>query len=121
MNKKEFNNLSKLYSPLITRIINDNVRFYRFKKTIKWCFVYKEELSLMAETDRKTNIISFNLNAINYSYLTDHIMDIEYYALHEIRRVFQHLIISSNISGTEKYFSGYYFENNEYYIISIKY
>lgn len=101
MNKEEFNHLSELYSPLITKIINNNTRFYGFKEKIIWCFVYREEISIMAETNRETNIISFNVNAVNYAFLSGHRMDVEYYALHEIRHVFQHIVIKDYKEGKD--------------------
>ena len=101
MTEEEFDKLSNLYSPLITKIINSNARFYGFNEKIRWCFTYKKEISIMAETDRKTNVISFNVNAINYSYLTGHVMDVEYYVLHEIRHIFQHIIIKDYVEGKD--------------------
>lgn len=101
MTEEEFDKLSNLYSPLITKIINSNARFYGFNEKIRWCFTFKKEKSIMAETDRKTNIISFNINAINYSYLTGHVMDVEYYALHEIRHIFQHIVIKDYEEGKD--------------------
>lgn len=101
MTEEEFDKLSNLYSPLITKIINSNALFYGFNEKIRWCFTYKKKISIMAETDRKTNIISFNVNAINYSHLTGHVMDIEYYALHEIRHIFQHIVVKDYEEGKD--------------------
>lgn len=82
------------YSKIIAKFIIDNVRFFRFSETIKWQFVKNPDISIIASVNRSTNVISVNYNSVDYAYKTNDLMTIEYFLLHEIRHVFQHLIIS---------------------------
>ena len=94
MEKEELELLSKAYAPIIDRIIKDNVRFYRFERTIYWRFTYDERDSIMATTNRNNNVISINLKSVMRAYAEKDLKTIEYFLLHEIRHVFQHLIIA---------------------------
>lgn len=99
MDKLEVEFLLKVYSPAITKIIKDNVKFYRFSETIKWHFCCLEDISIFANCDRKTKNISINLNAVYDSYLNNDKNTIEYFILHEIRHIFQNLMIKDYIKG----------------------
>lgn len=99
MEKEEIELLSKSYAPIVERLINSNVRYYRFKETIRWCFGYDEEMSIMASCNRKTNVITINLKAFMNAYLSKDMMTIEYYLLHEIRHVFQHIVMKDFEEG----------------------
>lgn len=99
MNKEYIKELEQLYSPIIEDIIRENANFYQFNRTIKWQFDYDENLSIMATCNRKTNVITININSVNKAYLEGNLHDVEYIILHEIRHVFQHLIISDFKKG----------------------
>ena len=101
MDKMDFDSLSKTFSPIIEKLITDNVRFFRFKETIKWCFEDDDDISIMAACNRKTNVISLNINSVVYSFNKGDLKTIEYYLLHEIRHVFQHLVINDYKKGLE--------------------
>ena len=101
MEKGEFELFSKAYEPIITKLISENIKFYRFHETIKWCFYYDENMAIMATCDRNTNVININLKSFMYAYLSRDLYTIEYYLLHEIRHVFQHLIILDYKNGKE--------------------
>lgn len=45
LDKETFECLQKIYSPVISSIINSNKRFYRTNQTIKWQFGYDEKVA----------------------------------------------------------------------------
>lgn len=94
MNEKTFKKLCEKYSQMITKIINDNAQFYFFNQTIKWKFVYDENIKLFANCSIKTNILSVNVAAIDNSFKSKEFLVIEYFLLHEIRHIYQHIEIS---------------------------
>ena len=81
------------YSPFISGIINSNVKFYRTNRTIQWRFGYDERVAIFAWCDRKTNIITVNIAAVDFSFQQNEPLHIEYFLLHEIRHIYQHLEI----------------------------
>lgn len=93
MDKETFENLQRYYYPLISRIIDSNIRFYRTKQTIRWQFGYDERVAIFAACDRKTNIITVNIAAVDFSFQQNEPLNIEYFLLHEIRHIYQHLEI----------------------------
>lgn len=97
----EFDLLCKEYAPIIKDLINKNVAFYRFKETIKWCFGLDEDISIVGSCNRKTDVITINLNAVIKAYIDKDLKTIEYFLLHEIRHVYQHLIIKDYESGLD--------------------
>lgn len=101
LNKEEIAELPKLYESIINKLISNNVEFYRFSETIKWCFGFDDKTSIVAETNRKNNVITINIKAFMRSLFEDNLITIEYFLLHEIRHVFQHLIISDFESGLD--------------------
>lgn len=92
MTENEFNRYCKLYSKLITSFIDCNTRFYGFKQTIRWCFAKYEDISIFA-TCGEDNVIRINLLSVIESYSIGNLKQIEYFLLHEIRHLFQNLII----------------------------
>lgn len=101
MNKEYFELLRKAYAPIVNDIINKNVRFYRFNETIRWCFGFDEDISIIATCNRKTNVITINLNSFMKAYIEHDLKTIEYYLLHEIRHIFQHEIIKDFKEGLD--------------------
>ena len=89
----ELNEFARLYGPLIDQMIQDNQRFYDFSNTIRWKFIYDERIANVASCDRETNIISINICSVCYAVSTCDMETIEYYLLHEIRHMYQHLVI----------------------------
>lgn len=92
MDDNELELLSKAYGPIINRIIEDDVKFFMFQKTIKWSFNYVDESAVIAAVG-KDNIIKINLFSVMNYYMSGDLYTVEYYLLHEIRHIFQHLII----------------------------
>lgn len=92
--KELFECLQQQYSPIISDIINSNVRFYRTNQTIQWRFGYDERVAIFAWCDRKTNIVTVNIAAVDFSFQQNEPLHIEYFLLHEIRHIYQHLEIA---------------------------
>lgn len=102
MDKQLFKELGIRYAPLITSIINDNVRFFRFRETIKWQFGFDEHIAIFACCDRKTKILTINIAAVDYALRINEPLHIEYFLLHEIRHIYQYIEIDdykNNISA----------------------
>ena len=91
--KELFERLQQQYSSIISNIIKSNVRFYRTNQTIKWRFGYDERVAIFAWCDRKTNIVTVNIAAVDFSIQQNEPLNIEYFLLHEIRHIYQHLEI----------------------------
>ena len=101
MEKERFESLANKYSPLIKNLIDSNVRFYSFNQTIKWQFGYDDDISIVAVCNKETNIITINIKAVENADIKQNIKEIEYYLLHEIRHIFQHLMIADYNSGIQ--------------------
>ena len=93
MDKELFDGLRSRYSSAISHIINQNARFYRTNQTIRWQFGFDERVAIFASCDRKTNIITVNIAAVDFSIQQNEPLHIEYFLLHEIRHIFQHMEI----------------------------
>lgn len=91
------------YKDLVNNIIKENRKFFGFSETIKWSFGYDEDLSVTATCNRNTNLITINVLAFEKSLREDNLMTIEYFLLHEIRHMFQHLIIEDYKNKKEIY------------------
>ena len=91
--KELFERLQQQYSPIISDIMNSNVRFYRTNQTIRWGFGYNERVAIFAWCNRKTNIVTVNIAAVDSALQQNEPLDIEYFLLHEIRHIYQHLEI----------------------------
>jgi len=56
-------------------------------------------LLLWGACDKTNNSVSLNLKAVIYAYENDTFQDVEYYAIHEIRHIFQHMKINELDEG----------------------
>ena len=102
IDKNEFNMLSKAYAPIVKNLIESNSRFYRFNEKIIWGFGYDDNLAIMGTCNRKDNIVHLNLYSFMDAYLNKKdLKDIEYFLLHEIRHIFQNLIIKDYLNGKD--------------------
>ena len=102
MDKQLFEELRIRYAPIITSIINDNVKYFRFRETIKWQFGFDERVAIVACCNRKTNILTINIGAVDFALRINEPLQIEYFLLHEIRHIYQHKEIDdykNNISA----------------------
>ncbi len=93
MDKITFEYLQKRYSLIISNIINLNIKFYRINQPIRWQFGFDERVAIFAWCNRKTNIVTVNIAAVDFSFRQSEPLHIEYFLLHEIRHIYQHLEI----------------------------
>lgn len=94
MDEQLFKELRTCYAPIITNIINSNVKFFRFQETIKWQFNFDERVAIFACCDCKTNILTINIGAVDFAFRINEPLQIEYFLLHEIRHIYQHMEIA---------------------------
>ena len=92
--------LSIKYAPIITNIINENVKFFRFRETIKWQFGFDERVAIFACCDRKTKILTINIAAVDFALRINEPLHIEYFVLHEIRHIYQYMEIDDYINNS---------------------
>ena len=100
MNENELKILSKSYAPIIKSLIEKDAKFFMFKETIKWVFNYGEENAVIAAVGND-NVIHINLFSVMNHYMNKDLYTVEYFLLHEIRHIFQHLIIDYYQNGRE--------------------
>lgn len=91
--KELFDKLQKKYSPFVRWLIDSNQAYMNVSERIRWGFTWNDELAITGGTDRKTNIISVNLAYVDEAYSNNALYDIEYFLIHEMRHVYQHLEI----------------------------
>lgn len=100
MEKNELQLLSTSYAPIIKDLIKKDAKFFMFKETIKWAFNYGEESAVIAAVGND-NVIHINLFSLMNHYMNKDLYTVEYFLLHEIRHIFQHLIIDNYQNGRE--------------------
>ena len=93
MEKVLFEELSKRYSPLIKWLIESNQIYTNIDIGIKWKFGWDDNLAITATVDRETNIMSVNVLFVDSTYKDNNIFEIEYFLLHEMRHIYQHIQI----------------------------
>ena len=93
MTKEEYKALSNKFAPIIQNIIADNYCFYGIEETIKWRFVVMDTPSVLATCNRETNIISVDINSFKSYFDSNNLIEAEYFLIHEIRHIFQHMEI----------------------------
>ena len=94
MDKFLFNKLCNKYSPIITKLINENIKFYRFHETIRWQFGFDERVAIVASCNKTNNILTINVASVEFAFQRNEPLTIEYFLLHEIRHIYQHLEIA---------------------------
>lgn len=117
--KEQIKLISNKYDDVVNKIIGSNLDFYGFHKTIKWCFRDYDQISIVATCDKKTDVISINAKAFLKSLNEDNLLTVEYYLLHEIRHIFQHLLIKDyerheEVFLEEEIIKKWIFENKHY-------
>lgn len=100
MDESELKLLSTSYASIIKSLIEQDAKFFMFKEKIKWAFNYGEESAVIAAVG-KDNVIHINLFSVMSHYLAKDLYTVEYFLLHEIRHIFQHLIIDDYQNGKE--------------------
>lgn len=102
--KENFVKYNQIYAPIISKLFVEDACFFSLflNKTIKWGFVSNKDLQITASCSKSDDTISINLDAVVESDKTDHLMTIEYYLLHEIRHIYQHIKIRELDAGVLK-------------------
>lgn len=101
MTESELDKYRQFFSPMIKELLKDNSKFYRFNEPIKYSFFYNEDARIFATCDRNKNTVNVNINSLIIAYEEKDFLTIEYYLLHEVRHIFQHLIISDYLNNIE--------------------
>lgn len=94
MTKQQFEYYSDIGGKRIKQIIDSNHWFYNFYQKIVFRFYDVQDKRIVASCERKTNIINVNINCVEDAISTNNWKDIEYFLLHEIRHMFQHIQIA---------------------------
>ena len=94
-----FDALSKQYFALIEKIIAENIKYTNIDRTIQWCFVAHTSPEITATVNRKTNLLSVNIAFIDKEFKENRIYVIEYFLLHEMRHISQHIEIEKYKTG----------------------
>lgn len=119
MDKEIFEELQRVYSPIISNIFVSNTRFYRTNQKIKWMFGFDERVAVFAWCNKKTNVVTINIASVDFAFQKNEPLHIEYFLLHEIRHLYQHMEIEdyktdqskcNNIELTKKWIE----EENDY-------
>ncbi|MBO7573823.1 MAG: hypothetical protein J6T25_03505 [Bacilli bacterium] len=92
-NKDHFKRLIEVYSPLIKLLIESNQIYTDIDEPIKWCFAWDDNVSITATVNRITNVLSINLAFVDAAFKCNKVYEIEYFILHEIRHIYQHIQI----------------------------
>lgn len=100
MDNQLFKALSIRYAPIITNIINENVKFFRFSEPIKWRFGFNERIAIFASCDRKTKTLTINIASVDYALKINEPIQIEYFLLHEIRHIYQYIEIDDYMNNS---------------------
>lgn len=93
ISKEQFEQLTAKYSPLVKWLFESNQMYTSIDETIRWCLVWDDNAEITAVVNRKTNVISVNLAFVDEEYTNNRIYVIEYFLLHEMRHVYQHIEI----------------------------
>lgn len=93
MEKEIFEELVNKYAPLVKWIIDSNSIYTNIDTTIRWTFAWDNNPAITATVNRKTNVISINVVFVDNAYNDNRVFDIEYFLLHEMRHVYQHIQI----------------------------
>ena len=102
MDRDFLNTLCIQYAPIIDTLINENIKFYRFQEKIRWQFSFTEKLAKFSWCDPKTNVVYMNIGSVHMSLYRNEPLLIEYYLMHEIRHVYQHIEINNYKNNPDK-------------------
>ena len=131
---EELETLRIEFEPIIKSIINDNAKFYQFTQEVKWQYIYNEDYALVAKCDSNLTI-NINIAAISHMRKVNQPLMLEYFILHEIRHLYQHLFIlqyhlkpaDSNYKKAVQWltefnhYTNVYEDRNRYYYQSIEF
>lgn len=89
--KKVYDKYNKIFAPMISKMIQDNYKYFQISEIIRWGFRYHNDLAIMGTCDRKNNVIHLNIFSVKKAYEDNNLMDVEYFIIHEARHVFQNI------------------------------
>ena len=79
MIKEEFNKVyekyNPIFAPMISKMIQDNYKYFQIAETIRWKFGYDNDLAIMGTCDRKNNEIHLNIFSVKKAYEDNNLMD----------------------------------------------
>lgn len=90
-----------IFEPMITKIIAENSKFYQVNEKIFWGFTWIEDITIMGNCDKKSNLIELNLQSVIHAFKNNLFYDVEYFVNHEIRHIFQHIKIREFDNGID--------------------
>lgn len=99
--KKTFDEYNSILSPIVSKMINDNYKYYQINEKIFWSFEYDSDLSIMGTCSRDKNEIHLNIFSVKKAFYEGLLIDVEYFIVHEIRHIFQHIEIRKYKAGIE--------------------
>lgn len=119
MENSQIEVLKEKYFLIIDDLIKVNKRFYKFNYEIKWIFIFDEKVENVCAFDAKKGIIKVNVAAVAYSYENNQPLLIECFLLHEIRHLYQQLIINEYLRNPKECTNSFiaqrwFFEKNNY-------
>ncbi len=86
------------YAPTVQRIIDENTKFYNIKDEIEWEFFENEDTAIFAY--HKGLKMYLNIRSVIRAFATEEVKLVEYFIVHEIRHIFQHIIIANDVNNS---------------------
>ena len=65
-----------IFVPMISKMIQDNYKYFQISETIKWGFGYDNDLAIMGTCDRNNNKIHLNIFSVKKAYEDNNLMDV---------------------------------------------
>lgn len=122
MDDKEFRQLTKKYSPFVKWIIESNQIYTGVDCAIRWQFSWDNNSRITAAVDRRTNLLHVNIAFVDEKYRDNRLYEIEYFMLHEMRHIYQHIqveLLSSGKCDIDPVFAKRWAEEGKSYITAV--
>lgn len=97
--KKVYDEYNPIFAPIISKMIQDNYKYFQILETIKWGFGYDNNLAIMGTCNRNNNEIHLNIFSVKEAYEDNNLKDVEYFIIHEVRHIFQNIKIKEYKAG----------------------
>lgn len=91
---QNFDILKSQYTPTVQRIIDENKKFYNIDGNIEWEFFENEDTAIFAY--HKGLKMYLNIRSVIRSFANEQPKLVEYFIIHEIRHILQHIIIAND-------------------------
>ena len=97
----DFEQLKMKYISVIEKVISENKFFYLFNHQIPWRFYWDDNAAIVAHINKAVLGIEINLKSVYIAYEeANQPLAIEWYILHEIRHIYQHLRVREYEQGS---------------------